>query len=134
MYAEYPSDPASMAKLYRRGMSYARLLGSESESLREDIESRIRAREFDLVVYGSVHWGLPLHEVVESSYEPGRIVYVCGEEASFSGFAHACEYAGTYGRESFLFVREMHPDLGFVQMEKSSNESSGGDEKKPCMS
>jgi hypothetical protein len=134
MYADYPSDPESMAKLYGRGMSYARLLGPEHESLREDIESRIRAREFDLVVYGSVHRGLPLHEVVASSYEPGRIVYVCGEEASLSGFAHACEHAGTYGCESFLFVREMHPDLGFVHREKNSNESSGGDEKKQCMS
>ena len=66
---------------------------------RNNIESRLREGEFDLVIYGSVHRGLPFLNTVKSNLSPDRIVYVCGEDA------HRCSYLSL----PCIFLREFDP-------------------------
>jgi len=65
---------------------------------RSSIEQRIRDKEFDLIIYGSVHRGLPYHDLVVVTYEKEKVAYICGEDH------HDCQYARM--RLHNLFLRE----------------------------
>ncbi len=71
--------------LYGRGISYTKILQDQDVD-RENIEQRIKNKEFDLVVYGCVHRGLPFLELVQQIYEPEKVIYICGEDN------HVCPY------------------------------------------
>lgn len=81
--------------LYGKGMSYTKIV-EDLQVDREDIETRIRNREFDLVIYGAVHLGLRYHDLVRSVYSKDEILYLCGEDS------HICEYKHL----PHIFVRE----------------------------
>lgn len=81
--------------LYGRGMSYTKILPDLPVD-RTNIEERIANREFDLIIYGSVHRGTPYLEFVQQVYEPEKIAYICGEDW------HGC----TYSHLSNFFLRE----------------------------
>ena len=57
-----------------------------------------RNKEFDLIIYGSIHRGLPFVDIVRQSYEPEKVVYICGEDC------HRCEYMHLPN----LFLREFN--------------------------
>lgn len=82
LYTSYPSD---VKKLYGKGFSYTKILDDIPVD-RSNIEERIKNKEFDLIIYGSVHRGLPFHELVCATYQPNQIIYICGEDA------HQCPY------------------------------------------
>ena len=87
-----------MTDLYGRGFTYARLI--EDVPLdRSYIEERIWEKEFELIIYGSVHRGLPLHDLVSYVYPPEKIVYLCGEDL------HECTRIELLG-DSHFFLRE----------------------------
>jgi hypothetical protein len=92
IYKNYPQD---ILNLYGRGMTYTKLI-EDLPVNRENIEQRIAGREFDLIIYGSVHRGLPYYDLVVKTYEPDRIVYLCGEDA------HRCQFSHLHN----LFLRE----------------------------
>ena len=71
--------------LYGRGISYTKIVPDLPVN-RKDIEQRIIDKEFDLIVYGSVHRGLPYLELVQRVYEPEKVVYICGEDS------HTCSF------------------------------------------
>lgn len=75
----------SVKGLYGRGMSYTKTLPDLPVD-RDNIEERILNKEFDLIVYGSVHRALPYIELVQKLYEPEKVVYLCGEDK------HVCPY------------------------------------------
>lgn len=89
-------------KLYGKGMSYTQIL-EDLPIDRTAIEKRISQREFDLIIYGSIHQGvkngLLFHDLVQRVYAPEKIVYLCGEDI------HHCEYL-TYIQSSPFFLRE----------------------------
>lgn len=92
LYKSYSDD---VKKLYGRGFSYTKII-DDIQVDRSNIEQRIRNREFELVIYGSVHRGLPFHGLVSEYYHQDKIAYICGEDA------HKCQYA----RWNNLFLRE----------------------------
>jgi len=92
LYKSYKGD---VKTLYGRGMSYTKLV-DDLPIDRENIEQRIRNKEFDLIIYGSVHRGLPYHNLIKQMYESERIIYICGEDC------HQCEYKNLPS----LFLRE----------------------------
>jgi len=89
---------SEVRQLYGKGISYTQIIDDLPVN-RERIEERIRNREFDLVIYGSVHRGLLYHDLVTEIYEPEKIVYLCGEDF------HSCEFP-LYLQNSPLFLRE----------------------------
>lgn len=97
IYTNYPLD---IKKLYGKGMSYTRIV-EDFPVDRQNIEERIRAHEFDLVIYGSIHKGLRWIDLVLQHYGLDEIVYLCGEDA------HACEFKDL----PHLFLREF--DLAY---------------------
>lgn len=91
IYKTYPDSH----HLYGRGFSYTRV--SEDFTIdRENIEQRIKNKEFDIVIYGSVHRGLRFHDTVCNVYDKHSIAYICGEDS------HKCEFS----HWNNLFLRE----------------------------
>lgn len=92
IYKNYTGD---IKELYGKGISYTKVIDDIPVD-RDNIEERIKNKEFDLIIYGSVHRGLRYHELVKETYEPEKIVYICGEDA------HTCEFTHLH----HLFLRE----------------------------
>lgn len=92
IYTNYPHD---VKKLYGRGFSYTKIVEDVVVD-RDNIEQRIKNKEFDFIMYGSVHRGLRYHDLVRLMYPPEKIAYICGEDA------HSCEYSKIHN----LFLRE----------------------------
>lgn len=92
IYTSYPHDPRD---LYGKGFTYAKIVPDLPVD-RSRIKNKIRAREFDLIIYGSVHRGLLYHDLVKQHYDPSEIIYLCGEDA------HPCDQLKTHN----LFLRE----------------------------
>lgn len=81
--------------LYGKGFSYTRIV-EDIPVDRDNIEERIRNKEFDLIIYGSVHRGCPFEDLVRDVYPPTQVVYLCGEDK------HSCEFK----HYPNLFLRE----------------------------
>lgn len=91
LYATYGDTKG----LYGRGMSYTKTL-TDLPIDRTNIEERIANKEFDLIIYGSVHRGTPFLELVQQTYPPEQIAYICGEDW------HGCTYTNLHN----FFLRE----------------------------
>lgn len=81
--------------LYGRGFTYTNLV-EDLPIDRDNLPERILNKEFDLIIYGSVHRGCPLLDLVTKVYSPDEIVYFCGEDC------HHCEFTNLYN----FFLRE----------------------------
>lgn len=69
---------------------------------RNNIEERIKNHEFDVIIYGSVHRGLPYLNTVLQHYNDTEIAFLCGEDI------HSCPYINNLiGRNYHLFIREL---------------------------
>jgi hypothetical protein len=90
----YKSYSRNEQLLWGKGFSYSKIVDDIPVN-RENLERRIRAREFDLVIYGSLHRGLPYHDLVKKRYRSSQIIYLCGEDA------HQCDHT-----INNLFLRE----------------------------
>jgi len=91
IYQNYPND---LDEFFGKGDTYTKTVKDLSVD-RENIEERIKAREFDLVIYGSLHRGLRYHDLVQQYYTPSEIAYLCGEDE------HECNHS-----LNNLFLRE----------------------------
>lgn len=102
LYDSFP--PELVPSLYGRGFTYTRRLPAtfHTQCNRTNLEQRIAEREFDLIVYGSVHRGVPLHDQVMAAYDPSEVAYICGEDD------HDCAYAQPWNARNHLFLREMY--------------------------
>jgi len=90
-------------RLYGKGISYSNLLEDylHDDSLDTKIETLIKKKYFDLIIYGSYHRGLPFFDLVNELYKPNEIVMICGEDI------HDCNYGDYVKRGYNLFVREL---------------------------
>lgn len=84
IYTNYDKD---VINLYGRGMTYTKIVPDLPVD-RENIEERIANKEFDLIIYGSVHRGMPFYDLVLETYEAEKIVYICGEDSHYCKLAH----------------------------------------------
>lgn len=91
IYTNYSGEPL----LYGRGFTYTKIV-DDLPINRENIAERIRNKEFDLIIYGSIHRGCVFHDLVKKVYKPEEIIYFCGEDA------HKCRFF----RIKNLFLRE----------------------------
>lgn len=81
--------------LYGKGISYTQNV-EDLPIDRTNIEQRIINKEFDLIIYGSLHRGMPYLDLVQRVYPSEKIVYFCGEDL------HHCCYFHYHN----LFLRE----------------------------
>lgn len=96
----YKSYPGNFKALYGRGMTYTRII-EDLPINRANIQQRILQKEFDLIIYGSVHRGMPFYADVLKAYEPEKIVYFCGEDFHACSLTHLQnfflrEFAGNF--------------------------------------
>lgn len=91
----YSNYQGNIRNLYGKGISYTKIVEDDFVD-RHNIIRRIKNKEFELIIYGSVHRGLLLHELVKNTYPSEKIAYVCGEDF------HDCTYASLPN----LFLRE----------------------------
>jgi len=83
----YTNYAGNIQELYGKGMSYTKIV-EDLPMDRSNIEQRIRNKEFDVIIYGSVHRGMLFYDLVHQVYEPEKIVYLCGEDAHRCQFSH----------------------------------------------
>ncbi|MBF8263346.1 MAG: hypothetical protein HW387_1011 [Parachlamydiales bacterium] len=89
----YNSYSKPIDSLYGKGFTYSKIIDDEPVD-REQIETRIQKREFDLVIYGDIHRGSPYYYYVRRYYQPEQIVFLCGKDT------HTCQPLPN------LFIRE----------------------------
>ena len=99
IYDDYSED---VKKIYGKGINYTKLIKNElyDKSLDKDISKNIKNRYYDVVIYGSVHRGIPLHSFVQQYYKQNEIIYMCGEDE------HDCQLKNNKSLSTF-FIREL---------------------------
>lgn len=85
-------------RMYGRGFTYSRVLPMTAKSNPISMID-IVSRKFDLVIYGSVHRGMPFWDIVNRVYPPEKIVVFCGEDTCKHCSA---EYFGNRGYHAFI--------------------------------
>lgn len=80
----YKSYAGDLKTLYGKGISYTKIIDDESID-RSDIEQRIKNKEFEFIVYGSVHRGTPYYDLVRATYPDEKIIYLDGEDFGKAG-------------------------------------------------
>lgn len=94
------------ANLYGHGFTYAHRLRDDEDFYvdRTQIEERIRRHEFDVVVYASVHRGMPFWPAVYATYSKDDLIFVDGEDEH--GW---CPWSTYLRSKGHFFMREI-PD------------------------
>jgi hypothetical protein len=86
---EYPcishlyTDYNDTSNLYGKGFSCSKLLDKQeyrNSEWDEDVRSDILNKKYDIIVYGSIHRGMPWYDIASSVYPSGNIILLCGED------------------------------------------------------
>lgn len=99
----YKSNTIDFKKLYGKGYTYTNLLDQElhDSKLDDGIEDQIRAKQYDIIIYGSYHRGMPHYNLVTQYYNPEEIILLCGEDE------HECDNKVFLDKGHWVFMREM---------------------------
>lgn len=99
----YKCEEGTMKTLYGKGMTYANLLDGELHDFTHDntVLHNIKNKYYDLIIYGSVHRGLPFLSEVLSTYDVPNIVCMCGEDI---------HYCNAYDKNFNFFIREIQDE------------------------
>lgn len=100
LYTDFPVG--KLAGLYGCGMSVSRLIDRESNravGLDATVEQDIAAHKYDIIIYGSIHRGLPHWDLVCRHYATKDIVLICGEDLH----GNECK---SFANAHDLFLRE----------------------------
>ena len=90
-------------------MSYTKTLSPELRSgsdCESDIINDIRAKKYDIVVYGSYTRGTPFYDIVNEYYPPQDVIMVMGEDEDEKRHDYGNRQA-YLDRGHFVFVREI---------------------------
>jgi hypothetical protein len=77
------TDFDDTSKLYGKGFSCSKLLDKakyRNAELDTDVRSDILNKKYDILVYGSIHRGMPWYDVASTVYPPENIILLCGED------------------------------------------------------
>jgi len=98
MYTDYSGGP-----LYGKGFTYSKLLDPSvrNDSHDSTIVEDIKNNEYDIVMYGSYHRGMPFYDIVSKHYPMNKIILLCGEDL------HCCNYSYFIHKSHPVFVREL---------------------------
>jgi len=89
-------------ELYGMGFTYSKILPAAMKPHPYSVEE-IETKQYDLIVYGSLHRGLPHWDLVTSIYSPDEVIALCGEDLH-----EPCHCAGAeIATKCSLFVREL---------------------------
>jgi hypothetical protein len=92
-------DYQDTTKLYGRGFSYTKNIPVDMKPDLIHVDD-IKNHTFDLVIYGSMHRGMPYFDLVNKHYAPSDIVLVCGEDI--------CNDSNSLGERGYnVFIREL---------------------------
>jgi hypothetical protein len=99
----YKSENINYGQLYGRGFSYTNLLEQTMHDNQRDatIEDDIKNKYYDIVIYGSVHRGMPYYDLVRNYYNLNDIILLCGEDI------HNCNNKEWSDVGHTVFVREL---------------------------
>ena len=75
-----PITAEQKMRLYGRGFTISGLLPDRSDIDRSDLPRRIQDREFDVIVYGSIHRCADYLDLVVKNYPRNRIIFIDGED------------------------------------------------------
>jgi hypothetical protein len=90
-------------ELYGLGFTYSRWLRDEGAVTDgSDVLKRLKNKGFDVIIYGSVHRGMPWLKEVMSIYEKERIAFIDGEDEH--GW---CEKSMELMDKGYYFMREI---------------------------
>jgi hypothetical protein len=89
-------------ELYGRGFTYTKILPAAMKPHPYSVEE-IETKQYDLIVYGSLHRGLPHWDQVTSLYGPDEVIALCGEDLHGPNACAGAEIAS----KCSLFVREL---------------------------
>ncbi len=89
--------------LYGKGITYSNLLNNSEHDDEKDMNIRrdIKNHEYDIIIYGSYHRGLPYWDLVNQYYQKNEIVLLCGEDE------HDCDSFYYASKGYTLFIREL---------------------------
>lgn len=102
IYEDYP-DPST---LYGRGFTYSRILPTSAKPPPLHLDD-LRSGSFDLIVYGSLHRGMPYWDEVTRTYPPNRVILLCGEDCDSQSPKHTCHGADLANNGFHVFIREL---------------------------
>ena len=100
-----PNDIRDFSGLYGKGFSYCEITDIScypNKELGTDVHILIKLiqnRYFDLIVYSSVHNGMPYHNLVRMNYNHDEIIYIDGDDYNIS--EERCSLNG------IIFIREL---------------------------
>jgi hypothetical protein len=99
----YKNAHIDYSRLYGKGITYTNLLGQDlhDNEFDQNIETSIREKKYDIVIYGSYHRGMPFYDLVRAIYKPDEILLLCGEDE------HYCNYRDWIHQNHCVFVREL---------------------------
>jgi hypothetical protein len=100
----YQSEINNYPDLYGKGITYTNLL---DQSLHDDVLDKtviqdIINKNYDLIIYGSYHRGMPFFDIVQNSYSPNQVILLCGQDI------HPCDYDKWTQQGYHVFVRELY--------------------------
>jgi hypothetical protein len=101
------TDCRTTERLYGKGFSYTRLLPkTDNRDPERDatVVADIRSRRYDVVIYGSVHRGMPHWDLVNENYDKNEILLFCGEDL------HQCSLMTRFCNYPF-FCRELETEM-----------------------
>jgi hypothetical protein len=89
--------------LYGKGMTYSNLLepSCRNDQLDVSLFEDILHKQYDVVIYGSYHRGMPYYDLVSQCYDANQIVLLCGEDI------HHCNHSHFVEKGHCVFVREL---------------------------
>jgi len=108
MYSDYISMHNNR-ELYGNGFSYSRLLAPELHDYKKDetIEMDIQRGVYDMVIYGSLHRGLTMIDLVLRCFPKEKVVFLCGEDIHQNGVPHKCPLREISRDGHSIFIREL---------------------------
>lgn len=98
----YKTDYLNYKNLYGKGITYTNLLDENlhDNNLDFTIENDIIKKEYDIIIYGSFHRGMPFYDLIKQHYTSDKIILLCGEDD------HFCDCSRYLHK---IFIRELNP-------------------------
>ena len=99
----YTDFTGNMSGFWGKGFSFSKIIDPNLKNTSFSME-KLQKKEYDLIIYGSAHRGLPYLEEVRKIYDKSSVVFICGEDAHPM---HTC-LAIIHGKEGYhAFIREL---------------------------
>lgn len=98
------TDFENEKKLYGKGFTYTKNVLAEHRDPTKDsrVQKDIESHEYDIIIYGSVHDGTPLWDLVKNNYDPNDIILICGDDIH-----SPCAFQTFVKQGHHVFVREL---------------------------